>query len=124
MQILVTGAAGRIGTHLTGLLLQMGHQVRAFVLPGDERAGRIRAPGVELVFGRLEDDAALTAAAQGIDAIYHLGGALTSRGNSDQEFFDLNVRTTFTLLLAARDAGARLQRFVYASSDAVYVPGR
>ena len=58
-----------------------------------------------------------------MDAIYHLGGALTSRGNSDHEFFDLNVRTTFTLLMAARNAGARLQRFVYASSDAVYLPG-
>ncbi len=123
MQVLVTGAAGRIGAHLTHLLLGMGHQVRGFVLPGDPRAEQIRAPGVELVFGRLEDDKALTAAAQGVDAIYHLGGALTSRGNSDQEFFDLNVRTTFTLLMAARDAGSRLQRFVYASSDAVYVPG-
>ncbi|HEX8968388.1 MAG TPA: NAD(P)-dependent oxidoreductase [Chloroflexota bacterium] len=123
MLVLVTGAAGRIGHHLTRLLLDAGHQVRAFVLPDDPRAELIRAPGVELFPSRLEDDGALTAAATGVDAIYHLGGALTSRGNSDQEFFDLNVKTTFTLLMAARAAGARLQRFVYASSDAVYLPG-
>jgi nucleoside-diphosphate-sugar epimerase len=123
MLVLVTGAAGRIGAHLTHLLLDAGHEVRAFVLPDDRRADLIRVPGVELVHGRLEDDVALSAAASDVDAIYHLGGALTSRGNSDQEFFELNVRTTFVLLMAARAAGSRMRRFVYASSDAVYLPG-
>jgi nucleoside-diphosphate-sugar epimerase len=124
MLILVTGAAGRIGAHLTRLLVASGHHVRGFVLPGDPRTELIRFPGVELWPGRLEDEAALTAAADGVEAIYHLGGALTSRYNSDQEFFDLNVRSTFTLLMAARAAGSRLRRFVYASSDAVYLPSR
>lgn len=123
MLVLVTGAAGRIGAHLTHLLIDAGHQVRAFVLPNDPRADLIRTPGVELVQGRLEDDTALSAAASGVEAIYHLGGALTSRGNSDQEFFELNVRTTFVLLMAARAARNRLHRFIYASSDAVYLPG-
>ncbi len=123
MRVLVTGAAGRIGAHLTRRLVDAGHQVRAFVLPNDPRAGLIQAPAVEFRPGRLEDDGELTAAVQGVDAIYHLGGALTSRGNSDQEFFDLNVRTTFTLLMAARAANPPIQRFVYASSDAVYLPG-
>jgi UDP-glucose 4-epimerase len=124
MLILVTGAAGRIGAHLTRMLVSRGHQVRGFVLPDDPRTQLIQLPGVELWPGRLEDDAALKAAADGVEAIYHLGGALTSRYNSDQEFFDLNVRTTFTLLLAARAAGSRLRHFVYASSDAVYLPPR
>jgi UDP-glucose 4-epimerase len=122
MLVLVTGAAGRIGTHLTRLLVDAGHQVRAFVLPGDPRAESIRGPGVDIAPGRLEDGAVLAAAVDGVEAVYHLGGALTSRGNSDQEFFELNVRSTFTLLMAARAAGPRLQRFVYASSDAVYLP--
>lgn len=121
MQVLVTGAAGRIGAHLTRLLTGVGHSVRGFVLPGDARAKDVDGPAVELVHGRLEDDSALSAAADGVGAIYHLGGALTSRGNSDQEFFDLNVRSTFTLLMAARQ-NQRLQHFVYASSDAVYLP--
>jgi len=62
MVILVTGAAGRIGAHLTRLLVASGHQVRGFVLPGDPRTELIRFPGVELWPGRLEDEAALTAA--------------------------------------------------------------
>jgi len=91
------------------------------VLPGDKRAHNIAGPAVELVFGRLEDASALSAAVRDVEAVYHLGGALTSRGNTDQEFFDLNVRSTFTLLMAARE-NTRLRHFVYASSDAVYLP--
>ncbi len=123
MHVLVTGAAGRIGSQVTHLLEGAGHKVRALVLPADPRTDLIRAPGVEIVPGTLQDDAAITAAMADVDAVYHLGGALTSRGNTDQEFFELNVRSTFTLLMAARAMGTRLKRFVYASSDAVYLPG-
>ena len=42
MLILVTGAAGRIGSHLTRALVREGHRVRAFVLPGDSRTAGTR----------------------------------------------------------------------------------
>jgi nucleoside-diphosphate-sugar epimerase len=113
---LITGAAGRIGAHLTRELTAAGHRVRAFVLAGDVRAELIRGPSVDIVSGRLEDGAALTAAVQGVDAIYHLGGALTSRGNSDQEFFELNVRSTFTLLMPIDETHPRLAGSVYGAS--------
>jgi UDP-glucose 4-epimerase len=124
MLILVTGAAGRIGTHLTRALAHAGHTVRAFVLPGDRRTPLIAGAQVELFPGRLEDTAALTAAAQDVEAVFHLGGALTSRGNTDEEFFALNLRSTFALLMAVRAHAPRLRHFVYASSDAVYVSGK
>lgn len=123
MLVLVTGAAGRIGAHLTRALIREGHRVRALVIPGDPRATLIAGPGVELIEGRLEDSDALRAATRGVDAIYHLAGALTSRGNTDEEFFEFNLRGTFNLLLAARDEAPRLRRFAYASSDAVYMAG-
>ena len=65
----------------------------------------------------------MTVAAREVEAVYHLGGALTSRGNTDEEFFEYNVRGTFNLLMAVRDHAPSLQRFVYASSDAVYFRG-
>lgn len=123
MRVLVTGAAGRIGTHLTGALVRAGHEVRAFVLPGDPRAELIAGPGVELAPGRLEDADALRGAVRGVAAVYHLAGALTSRGNSDEEFFELNLRATYNLLTAVRDQAPNLRRFAYASSDAVYAAG-
>jgi UDP-glucose 4-epimerase len=98
--------------------------VRAFVLPGDPRASAIAGPGVEFFPGRLEETAALTEAVRDVEAVFHLGGALTSRGNTDEEFFTLNLRSTFDLLMAVRAHAPRLRHFVYASSDAVYLNGR
>ncbi len=123
MKVLITGAAGRIGAHLTRSALEAGHEVRAFVVPGDPRAELIRLPGVELIEGDLRDREALHRIATGVDAIFHLAGALTSRGNTDREFIELNLNATFDLLLAARAGSPNLQRFAYASSDAVYAAG-
>jgi len=120
MLVLVTGATGRIGAHLTRALLRESHTVRAFALPNDPRASLIAGPKVEFVYGRLEDVAAVTEAVRGVDAVYHLAGALTSRGNTDEEFFEFNLRGTFNLLMATRSHAPRICRFAYASSDAVY----
>jgi UDP-glucose 4-epimerase len=121
MLVLVTGATGRIGVHLTRELRAAGHTVRAFTLPGDPRASLIAGEGVEFVEGRLQDPASLKAAATGVEAVYHLAGALTSRGNTDQEFFDFNLKGTYDLLCAVRDHAPGVRRFAYASSDAVYM---
>jgi UDP-glucose 4-epimerase len=120
LKILVTGAAGRMGAHLTRLLTGRGHEVRAFVLPDDPNNQSIEGPGVEVIQGRLEDAAAVADAADGVDAIVALGGALTSRLASDQQFFDVNLGGTFNLLQAARFRAPKISRFIYASSDAVY----
>ncbi len=120
VKVLVTGAAGRMGAHLTALLTARGHEVRAFVLPNDPNNQQIEGPGVEVVPGRLEDQDAVGSAVEGVDAIVGLGGALTSRLASDQQFFDVNLGGTFNLLQAARHRAPKISRFIYASSDAVY----
>ena len=123
MLVLVTGATGRIGSHLTRALVRAGHSVRAFALPNDQRASLIQGPNVELVYGQLQDVAGIDQAARAVDAVYHLAGALTSRGNTDEEFFEFNLRGTYNLLQAVRKHAPHIRRFAYASSDAVYHNG-
>ena len=120
MKVLVTGATGRIGTHVTRGLLEAGHSVRVVVMPGDPRIASIPSADVDVRDARLQDTEALRDAVTGVDAVFHLAAALPSRGSSDSDFFDINLRGTFDLLCAVRDLAPNLVRFVYASSDTVY----
>jgi uncharacterized protein YbjT (DUF2867 family) len=72
--ILVTGAAGgsqgSTGFHVTRLLRDQGHPVRAFVHRLDERSDRLRALGAEIVEGDLRDFRSVAAAVTGIGRAY------------------------------------------------------
>jgi uncharacterized protein YbjT (DUF2867 family) len=71
--ILVTGAAGdiaAIGRHLTAMLLDKGHQVRALVRRKDERAEGLRQFGTKVVQGDLTDLASMHRAIKGVARIY------------------------------------------------------
>lgn len=72
--ILVTGAAGGIqgstGFHVTRLLREEGHPVRAFVHRLDERCDRVRALGAQIVEGDLHDFRSVAAAVDGVRRAY------------------------------------------------------
>ncbi|PWV51548.1 NmrA family NAD(P)-binding protein [Chitinophaga sp. S165] len=71
--ILVTGAAGDIGAigrHVTSMLLEKGHKVRALVRREDERAEDLRRLGAEVVIGDLTDLASMHKAIEGVKRIY------------------------------------------------------
>ncbi len=71
--ILVTGAAGDIGAigrHLTAMLLDKGHKVRALVRREDERAEALRQLGAEVVQGDLTDLDSMHRAIEGVSRIY------------------------------------------------------
>lgn len=121
MRILVTGGAGFIGSHLTERLLGEGHRVRVLDnLSTGKRENLPSHPGLEFVEGdiRAQDDA--MEAVSGIDAVYHLAAVASVQASVDDPrgTHESNFVGTLNLLEAARRH--RVQRFLYASSAAVY----
>lgn len=118
MDVLVTGATGRIGANTVKHLLEIGHRVRALVRPGTDRAEKLRGMSLETVAVDLQDREGLAATVEGVEAIVHLGVKL--RGPSNWDHLDVNIAPTLTLLEAVRTRNSGLKRFVYGRSDVLY----
>lgn len=104
--VLLTGAAGGVGTLMRELLPPYGYRLRLFdQRPVDGEPDAITA--------ELADTEALRAAADGVDAIVHLAGI--SLEAPFEEILRANIEGTYRLYEAARAAGVR--RVVFASSN-------
>jgi CDP-glucose 4,6-dehydratase len=124
-RVLVTGAAGFIGSWLVKELLARGSRVTALVLAEDPRSPFFRdgdARRCAVVMGRLEDRRAVAEAARGADTIFHLAAQtlVEPARAAPLETFESNIRGTYNLLEACRAAGRTVRRVVFASSDKAY----
>ncbi len=128
-KILITGGAGFIGSHLADELLRHGYQVRVLdslssQVHGEE-AGRpdYLDPEVELMVGHVEDANAVSAALDGVDAVYHLA-AKVGVGQSMYRISDYvranNAATSVLLEALVQDP---VERLVVASSMSIYGEG-
>jgi nucleoside-diphosphate-sugar epimerase len=118
MKFFVTGATGLVGSHVAGRLLARGDSVRALVRR-PEAAENLRARGIDVSMGDIGDGERLRAAVEGSDAVVHCAGAVNLAGDRDL-LWEVNVKGTERLLAASVEA--RVSRFVYLSSVAVYGP--
>lgn len=127
--VLITGGAGFIGSHLADQLLTEGHRVRVLdnlspQVHGEERSRpRYLDPEVELIVGDVRDPAACRRALANIDAVYHFA-AMVGVGQSMYElarYTAVNNLGTATLLEAI--AERQIRRLVVASSMSVYGEG-
>ena len=121
VDVLVTGAGGRVGSHLAALARRRPHRPGLRGLADDPSIARVGEAGAEPYYGDLEIPEDLVAAVTGVDAVCHLAAALTTHDVSDDRFVDVNLRGTFNLLEAVREHAPQTKRFVYTSSDAVYL---
>lgn len=131
MSILVTGAAGFIGSHVTEELLRQGEKVVGidnfddFYDPGIKRSNLIPSlenPGFELVEGDILDDKILTKVFEEneIETIVHLAARAGVRPSIEQPMVYIrnNVEATTFLLEAMRRH--RVDKMVFGSSSSVY----
>lgn len=117
--VLVTGGAGFIGSHLCEALLGRGYFVR--VLDNLSYGRREWVPdGAQFLEGDIRDLERCRTAAAGMDGVFHF--AAMSRSGPSQDQIEVctgsNIVGTQNMLLAARDAGAR--RFLYSGSSTFY----
>ncbi len=130
-QILITGGAGFVGSHLADGLLAAGHSVRML----DDLTPQVHAhgarpdylsPDVELVVGDVRDPNRLREVLTGVDVIYHFA-AVVGVGQSMYEiarYMSVNTQGTAELLQAMLDAKHMPQKLIVASSMSIYGEGR
>ena len=114
-KVLITGATGFIGNHVARLCLDQGDEVRAMVMPGEDRSP-LAGMEVEFVEGNLLDPQSLAQAVQGVDKLYHLAALFAVWTKDPDLHYKINVEGTRHLMRAALAAG--LEKIVYTSSIA------
>jgi NAD dependent epimerase/dehydratase len=130
-KILITGADGFIGSHLTEALVRAGYEVRAFVLYNsfnswgwlDHCADDVKGK-FEVFAGDIRDPHGVRTAMQGCDAVLHLAAliAIPYSYHSPDTYIDTNIKGSLNVVQAARDLG--VAKVVHTSTSEVYGTAR
>ncbi len=129
-QILVTGGAGFVGSHVVDSLLRRGHSVTVY----DNLTPQVHSDGlpeylssdVRLIRGDMRDMAKLRNAVRGADVVFHLAAAV-GVGQSMYEianYMGANTQGTANLLQAILDNKCKVEKLVVASSMSIYGEGK
>lgn len=123
--ILVTGAGGFIGSHLTELLVEKGYNVKAFVHYNswnkwgwlDLSSAKNR---IEIITGDIRDYDSVFAAMQGCDTVFHLAALIGIPYSyvSPQAYIKTNIDGTYNVLQAARQLN--LEKIIVTSTSETY----
>ncbi|WP_319577741.1 NAD-dependent 4,6-dehydratase LegB [uncultured Desulfobacter sp.] len=126
-KILVTGADGFIGSHLTEKLVEKGYRVKAFVFYNsfnswgwlDHSSRQIR-DNLEIFAGDIRDPFGVDNAASDCDVIFHLAAliAIPYSYHSPATYVDTNINGTLNILQAAKKHG--VEKLIHTSTSEVY----
>jgi dihydroflavonol-4-reductase len=120
-KILVTGAAGFLGSHLTRQVVARGADVRVLLRPSSNNRAIADLP-LEYITGDLRDAASLDRALAGVQRVFHVAADYRLWSKHPQDIYDSNVGGTKNLLEAAKRAG--VEQFVYTSTVATIAVDR
>lgn len=128
-KVLVTGAGGFIGSHLTETLIDLGATVTGFIWDNAAETNNLsrdlpkeKTGKVSIHLGDLKEYGSLLGVMKGMDIVFHLA-AINSVHHSlshPREVIENNVNGTLNLLLAARESG--VGKVIITSSAGVYGP--
>lgn len=126
-KVLVTGAGGFIGSHLTEALVREGAQVRALVRYNSAgRQGFLDdfdkdvATGIDVLATTVEDPFAVRKAVQGVDTVFHLAALIGIPYSyvAPQHYVTTNIQGTVNVLEACQREGVR--RLIHTSTSETY----
>ena len=130
-QVLVTGADGFIGSHLTEALVAHGAHVTAFCYYNSfnsrgwlDTVTEAVMRDVEVFMGDIRDPNGVRSALKGADAVFHLAAliGIPFSYHSPDSYVDTNVKGTLNVLQVARDL--ELERVIVTSTSEVYGTAR
>ena len=126
-KVLITGADGFIGSHLTEILVEAGYNVRAFVYYNSfnsygwlDTVSKEIKNKIEFFPGDIRDPNGVREAMKGVDIVIHLAAliAIPFSYHSPDSYIDTNVKGTLNIIQAARDN--KVKRVLVTSTSEVY----
>ncbi len=126
-KVLITGADGFIGSHLTEFLLDNGYDIRAFVCYNSFNSNgwldtltKETRKKIDFFPGDIRDPNGVREAMKGIDIVFHLAAliAIPFSYHSPDSYIDTNVKGTLNIIQAARDN--KVKRLLITSTSEVY----
>jgi len=130
-KILVTGADGFIGSHLTEELIRQGYNVRAFVMYNSfnswgwlDHSEKELLDNLDIFAGDIRDPNGVREAMKGCDVVLHLAAliAIPYSYHSPDTYVDTNIKGTLNVIQAAKDLG--VSKVVHTSTSEVYGTAR
>lgn len=126
-RVLVTGADGFIGSHLTEMLLEKGYSVKAFTFYNSfnnwgwlDTLPEKKLSEINIFSGDIRDPNGVREAMRGIDMVFHLAAliAIPFSYHSPDSYVDTNIKGTLNVLQAAREL--ETEKIMITSTSEVY----
>lgn len=126
-KVLITGADGFIGSHLTESLLERGYEVKAFTMYNSfntwgwlDTFPKEKLAQIEIFSGDVRDPNGVKEAMKGVDGVFHLAAliAIPFSYHSPDSYVDTNIKGTLNVLQAAR--ALETERILITSTSEVY----